>query len=84
MTRDEWKALKKEKGMKVYVPNNYAWGRYSIAPKGYAEYTLDTIYPNAAICRRVTKSGWKVEYDFFPCEMLYTAAGIKEKWGFEV
>lgn len=82
MTRDEWKALKKEKGMKVYVLR-YGRGAY-MTPKGALEYTIDTIYPTAATCRRETESGWKVEYDFFPCEMLYTAAGIKEKWGIEV
>lgn len=82
MTKEEWRNLKKEKGMKVYVPK--CWGHFSITPKGYDVYTLDTIYPTAATCRRETESGWKVEYDFFPCEMLYTAAGIKEKWGFEV
>lgn len=83
MTKEEWKALKKEKGMKIYVPKYY--GNHSLrTPTKCEEYTLDTIYPTAATCRHVNKSGWRVEYDFFPCEMLYTAAGFKEKWGIEV
>ena len=77
MTRDEWKALKKEKGMKVYVLR-YGRGAY-MTPKGALEYTIDTIYPRAATVRR--QVGWKVEYDFFPCEMLHTEQEMKEKWG---
>ncbi len=83
MTKEEWRNLKKEKGMKIYVPSKYG-GRSSITPKGYDVYTLDTIYPTAATCRHEPKGGWKVEYDFYPCEMLYTAEGLKKKWGIEV
>lgn len=83
MTKKEWKALKKEKGMKVYVLR-YGGGREHMTPKDALEYTIDTIYPTAATCRYQPKGGRKVEYDFFPCEMLYTAEGLKEKWGIEV
>ncbi len=38
MTKEEWRNLKKEKGMKVYVPKY--WGHSSITPKGYDVYTL--------------------------------------------
>jgi hypothetical protein len=77
MTRDEWKALKKEKGMKVYV---LRYGRGAdMTPKDALEYTIDTIYPRAATVRR--QVGWAVEYDFFPCEMLHTEQEMKEKWG---
>ena len=41
MTRDEWKALKKEKGMKVYVLR-YEGGAH-MTPKCALEYTIDTI-----------------------------------------
>lgn len=54
-----------------------------MTPKDALEYTIDTIYPRAATVRR--KSGWVFdEYYFFPCEMLHTAEGLKEKWGIEV
>lgn len=77
MTRDEWKALKKEKGMKVYVLR-YEGGAH-MTPKCALEYTIDTIYPRAATVRR--QVSWAVEYDFFPCEMLHTEQEMKEKWG---
>lgn len=83
MTKEEWKALKKERGMKIYVPK-FPQTTKPTRPKKAIEYTLDTIYPTAATCRHVGESGWKVEYDFFPCEMLYTAEGLKEKWGIEI
>jgi hypothetical protein len=83
MTKEEWRNLKKEKGMKIYVPKFY--GNHSHrTPTKCEEYTIDTIYPTAATCRHEPKGGWKVEYDFFPCEMLYTAEGLKEKWGIDV
>lgn len=79
MTKKEWKALKKEKGMKVYVLR-YGGGREHMTPKDALEYTIDTIYPGAATVRR--KSGWVFdEYYFFPCEMLHTEQEMKEKWG---
>lgn len=83
MTKEEWKALKKERGMKIYVPKFYG-NRSLRTPTKCEEYTIDTIYPTAATCRYQPKGGWRVEYDFFPCEMLYTAEGLKEKWGIEV
>lgn len=50
MTKEEWKALKKEKGMKIYVPKFY--GNHSLrTPTKCEEYTIDTIYPTAATCR---------------------------------
>lgn len=83
MTKEEWRNLKKEKGMKIYVPKFY--GNHSHrTPTKCEEYTIDTIYPKAATCRHEPKGGWKVEYDFFPCEMLYTAEGLKKKWGIEI
>lgn len=84
MTKEEWKSLKKERGMKIYVPKFY--GNYSfLTPTECEEHTIDTIYPTAATCRYQPKGGREVEYDdFFPCEMLYTAEGLKEKWGIEV
>jgi hypothetical protein len=77
MTKEEWKALKKERGMKVYVFR--FGGKRCTTPKEALEYTIDTIYPSAATVRR--QVGWAVEYDFFPCEMLHTEQEIKEKWG---
>lgn len=77
MTKEEWKALKKEKGMKIYVFHYN--GSRCMKPKYALEYTIDTIYPSAATVRRQVK--WSVEYDFFPCEMLHTEQEIKEKWG---
>lgn len=41
MTKKEWKALKKEKGMKVYVLR-YGGGRDHMTPKDALEYTIDT------------------------------------------
>lgn len=78
MTKEEWRNLKKEKGMRVYVLRYYKGGAH-MTPKDAIEYTIDTIYPSAATVRR--QVGWKVEYDFFPCEMLHTEQEMKEKWG---
>lgn len=53
-----------------------------VRPCGMCEWTVESLYKDMATWRTAGED--KIDRSTFPCEMLYTAAGIKEKWGIEV
>lgn len=70
MTREEWRNLRKERGMTLYTRKQKS--------SGWLEWELDRVFKNAAILRREKKKyGCKpgflpCETSFCPCEMVFT------------
>lgn len=61
MSKEEWRKLRKEKGMKFNIP-------HSRKKDGRKEWTLESVFKDAGTFKRPGKDAW--EYGFFPCEMV--------------
>lgn len=70
MTREEWRNLRKERGMTLYTRKQTG--------SGWMKWELDGVFKSAAILRREKKEyGCKpgflpCEISFCPCEMVFT------------
>lgn len=70
MAREEWRNLRKERGMTLYTRKQKSFG--------WLEWELDGVFKNAAILRREKKEYGRgpgflpCETSFCPCEMVFT------------